>query len=196
MSRGLARAASGCYKPFNRAASALQLTALPRLRPQRATRLIMWRSLLACVFTVIAPIAAAQVFECTNAAGVKQYADFCPAGTVQRRQIGKGESGTEVGATKPAGAGAAPKSIELQDAEFRQRTQQRQEAETKAAQEQARAEESERNCLEARTQLQSVEDGQRLQRYDPVTGERINFGDEDRAVAAETQRQAIARWCK
>ena len=33
-------------------------------------------------------------------------------------------------------------------------------------------------------------------RFDPVTGERIQFGDEERADEAERQRKAISVWCK
>ena len=152
----------------------------------------MWRSLLGCVLAVIGPLASAQVFECTNAAGVKEYAQFCPAGAVQRRQVTKGAD-SDTATAKP---GAAPKSIPFQDAEFRQRAGERQEAEKKAEQEQARAEEFERNCTEARTGLQAVQDGQRLQRFDPATGERLNYTEEERAEAAERQRKDIAQWCK
>lgn len=153
----------------------------------------MWRSILVCVLTTLAPAAAAQVFECVDARGVKQYAQFCPPGTVQQRQVVKEG---DAGAASPAGAGAAPKSIELQGAEFRKRQYEREEAETKAAQEKTQAEEAERNCLEARAQLKFVLEGQRMLRFDPVTGERIQFGDEERADEAERQRKAISVWCK
>ena len=151
----------------------------------------MWRLLMVGITTIlatiVAPVAAAQVFECTNAAGVKEYADFCAPGTVQRRQVGKVESGA---------AAPAAKSSELQDAEFRQRTLERQVAQTKAEQEKARADEFERNCVEARGQLQAVLDGRRLQRFDPVTGERIQYTDQDRAEAVERLRKAITQWCR
>jgi len=152
----------------------------------------MWRSILLCILTVFASVASAQVFECTNARGVKEFAQFCPPGTVQQRQIGKA---SESGAESPAPA-AAPPSVEAQDVEFRKRLLERQEAETKAAQEKARAEEAERNCLEARSQLQAVQDGVRMSRFDPETGERVQFGDDERAEEAERQRKAIEQWCK
>jgi hypothetical protein len=154
----------------------------------------MWRLLMTCILAVAAPVVSAQVFECTNAAGVKEYAQFCPPGTVQQRQVTKGaDSGGDTGTAKP---GAAPKSIPFQDAEFRQRAAERLEAEKKAEQEQARIEEFERNCTEARTGLQAVQSGQRLQRFDPATGERLNYTEEERAEAAEAQRKDIAQWCK
>ena len=154
----------------------------------------MWRLSMTCILAVAASVVSAQVFECTNAAGGKEYAQFCPPGTVQQRQVTKGaESGSDTGTATP---GATPKSIPVQDAEFRQRMLERQEAEKKAQQEQARAEEFERNCIEARTGLQAVQGGQRLQRFDPATGERLNYTDEELAEAAERQRKAIAQWCK
>jgi hypothetical protein len=154
----------------------------------------MWRLLMTCILAVAAPVVSAQVFECTNAAGVKEYARFCPSGTVQQRQVTKGaDSDGDTPSTTP---GAAPKSVPFQDAEYRQRMLERQEAEKKAEQEQARAEEFERNCIESRTGLQAVQNGQRLQRFDPATGERLNYTDEERSEAAERQRKAIAQWCK
>ena len=156
----------------------------------------MWRPILILVLTMLALAAAAQVFECTGARGVKEFAQFCPPGTVQQRQIGK-ESDGSGGAANPAGAGgAAPKSVQVQEVEFRKRLLERQEAEVKAAQEKAQADEYERNCIEARAQLKVVQDGQRMARFDPVTGERVEFGDDERTNEAERQRKAITQWCK
>lgn len=157
----------------------------------------MWRLLAVMAMATVGNTASAQVFECTNSKGAKEFANFCPPGTSQQRQIGKSVEGAEPGAAAPAGASApAPKTIEMQDAEFRKRTLERQEAETKAAQDKAQADEFARNCVEARTQLRAVEEGQRMQRFDPVTGERIQFGDDERVEEAERQRRAIAQWCK
>ena len=76
------------------------------------------------------------------------------------------------------------------------RLKERQEREAQADQERARADEAERNCTEARSNLQLVEDGARLQRFDPATGERIFYSEEDRAAEIEQQRKAVATWCK
>ena len=155
----------------------------------------MWR--LLAVMATAANTASAQVFECTNAKGAKEFANFCAPGTVQQRQIGKSSESGEPGAASPPAAGSpAPKTIEMQDVEFRKRTLERQEAETKAVQDKAQAEEFARNCIEARTQLRAVEEGQRMQRFDPVTGERIQFGDDERVEEAERQRRAMSQWCK
>lgn len=163
----------------------------------------MWRYLSAGLLTVVAGAATAQVFECTNARGVKEFAQFCPPGTVQQRQIGK--SGATVGietqaAPAPAdaetgAAPAAPKPVDA-EAEFRKRMTERQQAEAKAEKERAQAEEAEQNCLQARSQLQALQDGQRISRFDPATGERIMLGDDDRAEEIERQRGTVDRWCK
>jgi hypothetical protein len=154
----------------------------------------MLRLWLVCVLTGMPVAATAQIFECTNAAGGKQYSSFCPPGTVQQRQIAKGSEAT--GESPSANPAAPAKSRELQDAEFKQRMLERQEADIKAAQSKAQADEFDRNCLEARVQLQAVLDGQRMVRFDPVTGERIQFGDAERTSEAERQRTAISRWCQ
>ena len=153
----------------------------------------MLRLCFFCAAGLMAGVASAQVFECINAKGVKEYAQFCPPGTVQQREVLKERSGAE----EPSGTSREPpKSIEARDVEFRKRLLERQEAEAKAAQEKTQAEEAERNCNEARNQLKALQDGQRMTRIDPVTGERVNFGDEERADDAERQRKAMSEWCK
>ena len=158
----------------------------------------MLRSVLICAAVLTAGAASAQVFECVSAKGVREYAHFCPPDTVQQRQVLKeSEFGSNSGAETPPGAsGGAPKSIEMQDVEFRKRLLEREAAEAKAAQEKTQTEESARNCSEARGQLKALEDGQRMTRTDPVTGERVNFGDAERADETARQRRAVAEWCK
>jgi hypothetical protein len=152
----------------------------------------MWRPALICVLMMLAQASLAQVYECIDAKGAKQFAQFCPPGTVKQRQVLK-EGDASGGA---ASSGAAPKSIEAQDLEYRKRLLERQDADIKAAQDKSQAEEFERNCVEARATLQSVLDGARMERPDPVTGERVRFGDDELAEEAERQRKAVAQWCK
>lgn len=145
--------------------------------------------LAASALALFSHSATAQIFECTNAAGVKEFAQFCPPGTVQQRQVVK------PGDNAPAPANA-PKSPEVQDAEYKMRLKERQEREAQADQERTRADEAERNCTEARSNLQLVQDGARLQRFDPATGERVFYSEEDRAAEIERQGKAVATWCK
>ena len=134
----------------------------------------------------------AQVFECVDARGAREFAQVCPPGTVRQRQLGRAD---EASATAPAPA-AEPKSPALQEIEFRKRLQERQDAEAKAAEECGKKEDAERNCNQARSQLRALQDGQRMQRTDPDTGERTVLGDDDRAADIARQQSLIEQWCK
>ncbi len=149
----------------------------------------MLRSIAAFVLMMLANIAAAQIFECVNPKGEKEYAYYCSPGTVQQRPIGKsGESG---GDSLPP-----QKSLQEQNVEFLKRQAERQEAEAKAASEKAGAEEAERNCNDMRGQLKVLEEGQRVTRFDPNTGERMFISDEERAAQIDSARKSVEQWCK
>jgi hypothetical protein len=146
-----------------------------------------WRLMLAVALMAGAGAASAQAFECVYANGNKEYARICPPGTVQQRQVLKS------GDVAP---GPPQKSINEQDAEFRKRQIEREEAAAKAAQESTAAAEAEGNCNTARGQLKALEDGQRISRIDPDTGERGFLGDEERVTETERARNAVEQWCK
>ncbi len=145
-------------------------------------------ALLIGAAAVIAADAAAQIYECIDARGVREFTQACPPGTVRQRQMLRGD--------EPAAAAPEAKSSATQDVEFKKRMQERQDAEAKAIEERAKAEEATRNCAQARSQMKALLEGQRMQRLNPNTGERINLGDEERAVDAEQQRKLIEQWCK
>ena len=69
-------------------------------------------------------------------------------------------------------------------------------APAKAAEERGKKEDAERNCNQARSQLRALQDGQRMQRTDPDTGERTVLGDDDRAADIARQQSLIEQWCK
>jgi hypothetical protein len=135
-----------------------------------------------------AAAAATPIYECTDARGAREYTQVCPAGTVSRREVLHPED-------VPAGV-PETKSPALQDAEFRKRQQERQDADAKAAADRAKAEEADRNCTQARAQLKALVEGQRMQRIEPETGARINLGDDERAADAEQQKKLVEQWCK
>lgn len=146
------------------------------------------RSLAAFALIAFASAAAAQVYECTSSTGVKQYAQFCPPGTVQERLVtGRGDAA--------ASSPSAPKSLEVQDAEYRLRLREQQERDAKAAEDKARADIKADNCEDARAALKGLEEGQRMQRFDPNTGERVFYSDGDREEALARQRAAVAKYC-
>ena len=133
-----------------------------------------------------ASMAYAQIYECSNARGLKQYAQFCPAGTVNQRLVFTGGPVTAAG-----GSG----SLELQAAQFRRRAQEREEAEAKAEKARSEAVYALHNCIEARGRLRGLEEGQRFSREDAITGERIQFSDEERLADVRRQRTTAEQWC-
>jgi hypothetical protein len=133
-------------------------------------------------------VAQAQIYECVSARGAREFAQVCPAGTVRQRLVTRSDV--------PPPPPPDTKSAAQLDAEFRKRLQARQDAEAKAAENRGKTEEAERNCTQARTQLKALLEGQRMQRIDPDTGERINLGDEERAADAARQQKLVEQWCQ
>jgi hypothetical protein len=146
------------------------------------------RLLIGCAAILAAGAAAGQVLECVDAKGRKEYAQTCPPGTVKETQLKKSSPG--------APPGAAAKSLAEREAGFRKRNMERQEADAKAEQEKAESKIAERNCADARAQLRVLQDGQRIARTDPNTGERSYLPDDERPAEIANARKAVASWCK
>jgi hypothetical protein len=154
----------------------------------------MKRLLIGCAAILAAGAAAGQVLECVDAKGKKEYAQTCPPGTVKENKMMKSSAGG--GAPGAAASGTAAKSLAEREAGFRKRTMERQEADAKAAKEQAESKIAERNCTDARAQLKQLQDGQRIARTDPNTGERSFLTDAERPAEIANARKAVASWCK
>ena len=141
---------------------------------------------------LVAFSASAQILECVDAKGAKTLAQFCPPGTV--KEIQRASGGTSGGA--PAAAGGAPKSLAEQDAAFKKRTLERQEAAAKGEKEKADAQTAERNCNDARAQLKQLQDGMRVSKINPNTGERTYLDDKDRPGEIANAQKSVDGWCK
>ena len=148
----------------------------------------MKRLLIGCAAILAAGAAAGQVLECVDAKGKKEYAQICPPGTVQETKLMK--------SSPPGGPGAAAKSQAEREAGFRKRNMERQEAEAKAEKEKADSKIAERNCNDARSQLKLLQDGLRIARTDPNTGERSYLTDDERPAEIANAQKAVASWCK
>ncbi len=146
--------------------------------------------LTGCVAMLFTGVASAQIMECVDAKGNKEYAQVCPPGTVKENKLSKGGSGGSGSSAAPAG-----KSLAERDAEFKKRNLERQEAEAKAAKEAAESKDKERNCSDARSQLRSLQEGQRIARTDPNTGERSFLEDQDRPAEIANAQKAVDNWC-
>ncbi len=151
----------------------------------------MMRFILACIALLTGHLASAQVFECTDASGNKEFAQVCPPGTAQQKQ----KSGaTTPSSAAPASNAVAPKSLAEQEAEFRKRALEKKEAEAKAAKDQEDANTAESNCTDARAQLQALQNGGRMSKPGP-NGERSFLEDADRPAEIEKTQKAIDTWC-
>ena len=154
----------------------------------------MTRFLTAVAALLLAHSAGAQIVECIDAKGAKTLAQFCPPGTVKENKISKGGTGG------PSGGGAAAtspaKSLSEQDAAFKKRALERQEAEAKSEKEAANAKAAEKNCSDARAQLKQLQEGMRISRIDPNTGERTFLEDKDRPVEIASAQKSVDGWCK
>lgn len=155
----------------------------------------MRKTLIGTMLMLLAGGAAAQVMECFDAKGTKTIAQFCPPGTVKENKLMKGGAGP--GPSTSGGAAApAQKSIADRDADFKKRALERQEAEKKSAKADDDAKEAERNCFDARSQLRALQDGQRISRTDPKTGDRIILEDKDRPAEIASAQKSVDQWCK
>jgi hypothetical protein len=153
----------------------------------------MKKLMIGGVLLLAAGAAAGQVMECIDAKGSKTIAQFCPAGTVKENKIMKGGAGA--GPASGASPAAPAKSMAERDAEFKKRMLERQETETKSEKAKADAKDAERSCLDARSQLRALQDGQRIARTDPKTGERIVLEDKDRPNEIATAQKSVDQWC-
>jgi hypothetical protein len=153
----------------------------------------MKRLLLSCVTMLLACQATAQILECVDAKGKKEYAQICPPGTVKETKLMKGGGAASGAGTAPV---PATKSLSERDAEFRKRNLDRQETEAKAEKEKGDSKEAERHCNDARAQLRQLQDGIRIARTDPNTGERSYLEDKDRPAEIASAQKAVDSWCK
>ncbi len=142
---------------------------------------------------LLAGTAAAQILECVDAKGRKEFAQICPPGTVKETQLMKGGA-----ATSSSGGGAsapATKTLAERDAEFRKRNLERTEGEAKAAKDQSDSKDAQRNCEDSRSQLKALQEGHRIARTDPKTGELTFLEDAKRPAEITSAQKAVESWC-
>jgi hypothetical protein len=166
------------------------------------TRTTARRTALAVALLTVAcsGIATAQILECVDAKGRKEFANQCPPGTTEARKIMKSGVGTPSSGAGAAAGAAAPapanKSVAEQEADFRKRQNERQENDAKATKDKAEAEDRRRQCEQSQTQLKALESGQRMGKFDSKTGERTILTDSERAGEIDQARKAVQTWCK
>jgi hypothetical protein len=140
---------------------------------------------------LLAGTAAGQIMECIDAKGRKEFATVCPPGTVKENKLMK----SGAGASSAPLASCGP-SLTEREMDFRKRAAQQKDNEAKADKARVEAAENERNRIDARSQLKTLQDGGRIGRTDPVTGERSFLEDKDRPAEIARAQKAVEAWCK
>ena len=87
------------------------------------------------------------------------------------------------------------RSLAERELESRKRRVKAEEAAAKQAEEKKDAQRKQENCAQARNQLQALQEGQRIVRYDEK-GERVFLEDSARPQAIEEAKRAADSWCK
>lgn len=158
-------------------------------------------TVLTLAAVLAAPGAVAQVNKCLDGSGkVVGYGSECPAGTrSEATSIRNAPTAPAPGAGSKSSSAAnasGPKTIAEQEADFRKRQMEKQEAQAKAdkaaADQQARA----TACENARSYLKSLQSGTRMVRTDPKTGERAFFEEADYARETARVQRAVDQNCK
>ncbi len=141
----------------------------------------------ALILAFFATTAAAQIYQWKDASGKTIISDKPPPGhTQQQRKI-------ETNTAAPAGA-SARKSLAEQDLEFRKRQKDAQDRAAKEEKEQKAETEKKEQCANMRRNLQTLESGVRIARYDD-SGERSFLGDEQRQEEIAKTRQSMEANC-
>ena len=148
---------------------------------------------IACAAMLVASAAAGQIFECVDAKGNKEFAQFCSPGTVKSTPLRDTPAAT--GSSDAAPASTAP-TLSEQEIAFRKRELERKEAEAKAEKEKVEEEAAQRNCNIALSRLRALQDGQRINRFDPSTGDLYVVGDDTRAAEIAAAQKTADTWCK
>jgi len=151
------------------------------------------KQLIACI-VLIAPLAAhAQLMKCVGSDGRVEYAADCPPGT---KGQATGIQSTREGPSSSGAPAAKQKSLAEREVDFRKRQTEGAEAQQKAETKAAEVAQRREACDRAQTYLRSLQEGQRVARVDPKTGERVFLEDADRAAEVTRARNMADANCK
>ena len=149
------------------------------------------KATIGLIMLLLSAGAYGQLFKCIGKDGRIEYASQCPPGARQEA------TGIKSTLSSPAPNSAAPqKSLAEQDAEFRKRMTERQEAQAKEAKKVAEAEQRRRACDDARAYLKNLQAGNRIVRVDPKTGERMYLEDAQYSTEIAVAQRSVDTNCK
>lgn len=152
------------------------------------------RQLLAMLsILLLAATAQAGITKWEDASGKVHYSDQPPPSSAKSQQ------GLDL-KNNPATPGASgskggEKSLAEKDLESKKRRVQAEETAAKQTKDQEEVKNRKANCEQARRQLQAIQEGQRMIKFDEK-GERVFLEDSDRPQAIEKAKQSVDSWCK
>ena len=139
---------------------------------------------------MLAPVAAhGQLLKCVGTDGKVEYASQCPPDT---KEIQTGIRNVP-SASPPA---ATQKSLAEREADFRKRQTEGAEALQKDEKKTAETADQRYACDKARSYLKARQEGQRITRTDPKTGERVYLDDSEYASETARAQRAVSEFCK
>lgn len=153
------------------------------------------RQLLTIVLMLmVATITNAGVSKWVDAEGKVHYSDQPPPPSAKSQKNLDIQTVPSSPKATPDSMGGA-RSLAERELESRKRRVKAEEAAAKQAEEKKDAQRKQENCAQARNQLQALQEGQRIVRYDEK-GERVFLEDSARPQAIEEAKRAADSWCK
>lgn len=153
------------------------------------------RQLLTIVsILALATSAQAGVTKWVDADGKVHYSDQPPPATAKSQKILDLKTSPTLPVAAPDSKDGE-KNLAEKDLESRKRRVQGEETAAKQAKEQEEAKSRKANCDQARNQLQALQGGQRVSKFNDK-GERIFLEDSDRVKAIEEAKKSADSWCK
>lgn len=143
---------------------------------------------IAVALLITAVPASAQMLKCVSKDGKVEYATQCPPGTKEQQTGIRNEPGK---ITAPPQKSAAER-----EAEYKKRKAEGVEDKKKAEQKAAETAVTREQCDNARANLRGLQEGQRVVRLDPKTGERIFVQDDERPAEIARAQKAVDANCK
>lgn len=153
------------------------------------------RQLLVIALMLAAATAShAGITRWVDADGKVHFSDQPAPATAKSQKTLDIKSSPAATKTSPDSKGGE-KSLAEKELESRKRRVEAEESAAKQAKDQEEAKRRKENCAQARNQLQALQDGQRIARYDEK-GERAFLEDSARPKAIEEAQRAVDSWCK
>lgn len=149
------------------------------------------KATIGLILLLLSAAAYGQLVKCISKDGRIEYATQCPPGT---KQEATGIRSTPSAA--PSGPAAPQKSLAEQEADFRKRLTDKQEAQAKEAKKLSEAAQLSRACEDARAYLKGLQARERLVKIDPKTGERVFLEDAQYATEIAAAQRSIDANCK